>query len=577
VRINAIAGLIFLVGCGSGGGDEGEAEGEGACGPATEDGVSSSPAPLPISASRDIDLLFVIDNSQAMETSQARLIAQFDTLLQTLGETEGGFPNAHVGVVSTDMGAGPYASRCAPIGGDSGRLLHRAPVGTTCSPPGDAFIQIDNANNILSGNIANVDTPNPGGAPGCQGLLSGSTPVPGMLNGEPDTAIDLCDIRAAFKCIADLGTDGCGFEQPLEAARRALTCVDEETCTNPGFVRGDDALLAVVFLGDEDDCSARDGTVFDPLQTTVESELGAFNSYRCFEYGVTCDPVIDRTGNQTLSNCRSKTVEDVGGDLDDLKLFPIQEYYDFFSTRKLRGRLVMAAISGPYAPGDTVSTTLNASLEPDVEPSCTGPGTATGFPAIRIQELVRRFGDNGVILADENAGSGICTTEFAPALTRVGDIVRSRLARSCVASPLIQETKGATALIDDPSQASCCVFHVQDVRTADERSQEVPRCEFAADARTDCPPVGESPGALAPDATTPCWYVCDAGADCAYRWELRFCRDASCESATLAPAPTGTYGTCLTCNPADLGCLCGDGICDDSVGETAGNCAGDCR
>ena len=371
--------------------------------------------------SRDVDFLFVIDNSNC-GGRQERLIGQFDVLLEALGKLEDGLPNVRFGVVSTDLGAGPYASNCAPIGGDAGRLLHRAPVGSTCSPPEDTFIDVQSTDGALSGNIANVDTPNEG-APGCQGLLDEATPVPAP----GDTAIDLCDIHAAFKCIANLGTDGCGFEQPLEAARMALTCIDEKTCTNPDFLRAQ-ALLAIVFLSDEDDCSARDGTVFNPQQTMVSSELGAFNSYRCFEFGVTCEPAIDRSGTQTLDNCRAKIVEDVGDSIANLKLFPIKPYYDFFSALKPEGRVVMAAITGPHNPGDTVSTTTNASLAPDLEPSCTGPYSGdAAYPAIRIHELVRRFGDNGIILSEVNGGLGICASDFAPALTGLAEAIQASL------------------------------------------------------------------------------------------------------------------------------------------------------
>jgi len=500
---------------------------------------------IPVSTVRDLDILFVIDNSHTMGSEQARLEEQFEILMQALNDLPGGFPNAHIGVISTDMGAGPYAGNCAPIGGDAGRLLHRAPVGSTCSPPGDAFIRIDNANNLLSGNIANVDTPNPGGAPGCQRLYSGTTPVPAP----GDTAIDLCDIQAAFKCIAGLGTDGCGFEQPLEAARRALTCVDGGPCTNPDFMR-EDALLAIVFLGDEDDCSARDGTVFNPQQTMVSSELGAYNSYRCFEFGVTCDPAIDRSGTQTLYNCHSKTVEDVGGNLSNLKLFPIQEYDDFFSTLKSTGTLVMAAITGPYAPGDTVSTTVDASLTPQVGSSCSGPGTGdTAYPAIRIHELLRRFGANGVVLSDLNFGAGICASDFSPALNRLGDTIVRRLAGGCLGARLFHETAEGRAPIEHPAQADCTVTEIADAGSGNEWRTERNACVFA-ETPIACP---DGPPALSSDSSLPCWYVCDAGkpidGGCKHRWQMRFCRDQACDPLVPAPANTEAHVQCAACDP----------------------------
>jgi hypothetical protein len=63
-------------------------------------------------------------------------------------------------------------------------------------------------------------------------------------------------VAGAFSCIAQLGPDGCGYEQSLEAMYRAL-----DPAVNPGFIR-DDAALAVLFITDEDDCSARDTSLY---------------------------------------------------------------------------------------------------------------------------------------------------------------------------------------------------------------------------------------------------------------------------------------------------------------------------
>jgi hypothetical protein len=531
-----------------------------------------------VSVPRDLDILFVIDNSGSMAAEQVRLNAQFDALMQALDSLQGGFPNAHIGVVSTDLGAGNNPTTCPRPGGDKGKLQDEARIPPPCTPPGDAYIDIANANNQLSGNIANVDTPTADGL-GCQGLkLSDGTPVP-----EPgDTAIDLCDIQAAFRCIARLGTGGCGMEQPLESARLALTCT-EASCTNPGFLR-EDAILAVVFVGDEDDCSARDTTLFAP---TRQAELGPVN-YRCFEVGVTCDEPIDLSGDQTLHNCRSKTVEDAGGNVDDLYLYPIQDYRDFFSTLKPENYVVLAAIAGPYRPGDEVRTRVLQAGTPDVAPSCTAGMTPndSAFPAIRTGELVRRFGDNGVVLVDqpENMGEGICADDFRPALKRLGDVIKSIPPKPrCLGSPLVYQTPDEERkLIETETldQATCTVSEVTGTMSG-KVEQERAACVFAGDAPTVCTAANVPPGALDPESEVPCWYICDNGA-CAYRWEMRFCRDRACDPAIPAPADTTACVQCASCAPEELGCLCGDGICENgqagarNVGENATNCAGDC-
>lgn len=61
---------------------------------------------------------------------------------------------------------------------------------------------------------------------------------------------------ADFQCLAKVGTSGPGIEMPLETTKLALNDRMADG-TNAGFLR-DDALLAVVILTDEDDCSRED-------------------------------------------------------------------------------------------------------------------------------------------------------------------------------------------------------------------------------------------------------------------------------------------------------------------------------
>jgi len=64
------------------------------------------------------------------------------------------------------------------------------------------------------------------------------------------------NVSSTFSCVANVGTSGPSLEMPLLATQMALG--DRVTDgTNAGFLR-DDALLAVVILTDEDDCSRTD-------------------------------------------------------------------------------------------------------------------------------------------------------------------------------------------------------------------------------------------------------------------------------------------------------------------------------
>jgi hypothetical protein len=301
----------------------------------------------------------VIDNSHSMEPRQAELAATFPQLIDALrsyalgsdgsgkpcsvGDKSGcNIPDLRIGVVTTDLGAGNWGHpSCAVTGGDDGKLQNTPRV-SACSPPMDPWIAYDQktmSSNVLTGASNHIDR-----------------------------------VKAAFGCIAPVGIAGCGFEQTLAAARRAL---DPALEVNKGFLRGD-AVLAVVFITDEDDCSGG-GEIFDPSQQGLGDLLGPLNSFRCFEFGVTCEVNGRAPGPRTDCKPKSKLAAAPS-------LYPVEDYVDFFRALKPPGHVVFGAIVGPTSPVVVGLVGKN----PTVEPSCaTSHGTAA--PAIRIQALLDNF------------------------------------------------------------------------------------------------------------------------------------------------------------------------------------------
>src|SRR3954471_108252 len=53
---------------------------------------------------RGADILFVIDNSRSMKDEQDSLRANFGKMMQVLETLEGGQPDVHIGVITSDMG-----------------------------------------------------------------------------------------------------------------------------------------------------------------------------------------------------------------------------------------------------------------------------------------------------------------------------------------------------------------------------------------------------------------------------------------------------------------------------------------
>src|SRR5690349_8944324 len=83
-------------------------------------------------ATRNLDVLFMIDNSASMQISQANLVRDFPSFTSVLQALPGGQPNIHVAVVSSDMGAGDGTAKPCTATGDAGRF-QTTPRGTCTS------------------------------------------------------------------------------------------------------------------------------------------------------------------------------------------------------------------------------------------------------------------------------------------------------------------------------------------------------------------------------------------------------------------------------------------------------------
>jgi hypothetical protein len=336
---------------------------------------------------RDLDLLFVIDNSGSMRQEQDALAVGFNGFLNALEALVGYRPNLHVGVVSTDMGAGPYGIMGCEGNGDGGVLL--ASPTSECVPPSGAFIS---------------DVEGPGGSR-----------VTNYSGSFADT----------FSCIARLGTDGCGFEQTLKSMRKAL---DGSNPQNAGFLR-EDANLAVLFLTDEDDCSAFDISMFDssPEQDKIDSPLGFLTSFRCFEFGVVCDLDAPRqTGPK--ANCRPRD--------DSEYMEPVSSYVDFLlSLKSDPSKIVVSALAGDASP---VAVGLSNQDQPTLEPVCIGED-GEADPAVRLGALIDALGPN-------SSQDSICSSTSLGLAPLAEAIAASLNAQPCVAGEISDLDEGTDGL-----------------------------------------------------------------------------------------------------------------------------------
>ena len=387
---------------------------------------------FPAVINRDVDLLFMIDDSPSMADKQNNLKAAFPALVDQLGAT--GLPNLHIGIVTSDLGtsAALDAQPGPPIGSGPG----------ACSGLGkNGVLQINGATTTGDKYLLDVDN-----GSGRQRNYNGT-------------------LASAFATAASVGATGCGFEQPIESAKRAL----DNNAANAGFLRPN-ASLAIIFLTDEDDCSL----AHTSLTSTDTTTFGPLQSFRCTRFGITCDQggatpdEMNQVGQKV--SCHSN---DSG-----MYLTKIADYATFFRGLKPDPRTILvAAIAGPTTP-------FQVEL-------ATPPGGGTAIPHLAHSCMYTdatnsiEVADNGVRVAELAAGferssfASVCGADDA-SLRAIGLQIGALVGNPCLAR--------------DIALPPTCELYDQRPGQPDVR---VPQCGGAT--TTDC-------FTIAPDATT-----CPAG------------------------------------------------------------------
>ncbi|MEM6956643.1 MAG: hypothetical protein AAF645_13200 [Myxococcota bacterium] len=261
-----------------------------------------------------MDILFVVDDSGSMAEEQGNLATNFPRFVEVLNEfrTDAGNPlDYRVAVTTTGkdltteivfgLPGQPPQSMTIMEDGPSGRLLQPAECGMT---------------------------------------------QPWIDSVDPD-------VTGKFSCLANVGTSGSGTEMPLLMTQFAVADRVADN-SNRAFFRND-ALLAVIILTDEDDCSRPE----DTLRLEVDFS----------------NPVA----GADICNADAPTITPIGQVLAALD-----------SAKGDRGRWAMSVIAGP------------------------GPGTCSSrfgdaTEATRLQEFVRQAGENAVF-------SSICDGDLAGSL-----------------------------------------------------------------------------------------------------------------------------------------------------------------
>jgi hypothetical protein len=431
-----------------------------------------TPISVPQNKGNQVDVLFMIDNSSSMDPMQTELQKRFAQFLQVFQDeaAKGRYIDLHVGVVTSDYGAGATgAPGCDKGGGGQGGRLQAmpapgatAPVG--CKPP-------------VSGNFVAYDF-DPKGA--------GSNLPPGQ------------DLAQTFTCMASVGSGGCGFEHPLESVFAALH--DEQT--NAGFVRPD-ALLAVVFVTNEDDASAPADTDIWDLN---KPQYGAMSTYRQTRFGVACGDPLALTpydsSHGPLAGCIA--APDGPDGAGPGREYDVGRYIHYFNSPHKAGgvkvnpsdQLILVGIDAPvpavgpeiilstgndpvhgvidYPPCNRLDETSNPKCLPWLQHSC-HVGNFFGDPAVRLDQVINA--------ATNHVVKSICDTDYSQSLQDIAAKINYFLPSGCIKAPLA-----------NPMNPDCVVEDHTINGDDSETITLIPRCDQApagatcwrVEEKTDC-------------------------------------------------------------------------------------------
>jgi hypothetical protein len=402
-------------------------------------------------SSPDVDILFAIGNETGTTALQQELILGFPSFTQALAGLPAGLPNVHVGIVSASMGAGAFTPDACPAGGDQG-VFQAAPRGA-CAVTGLADGQRF---------ISNV-------------------------GGQANYAGALEDV---FACIAALGDGGCAFQAPFASVARALGADGQPPPPdNAGFLRPD-ALLVVVVLTDQDDCSVPpDATLFDPSSQLVSDPLGPLDYFRCVQYGLLCyGAPPSRTTAQSYPPGACVPAEGAG------MLEPVAQAVGQLKGLKANPKRALVSIIG--GPADPFTVQLGAPLVasdpamwPQVAPSCAASSGVPALPGVRLAALAAAFGDEGQDLT-------ACASSLTPALQAIAGAIGKALGPTCVEGVLADADPGTAGV-----QPDCDVADLAPDAHGGHTQTPIPSCAAAAGA-APCWTIADGTPAACPGAHT---------------------------------------------------------------------------
>jgi hypothetical protein len=411
---------------------------------------------IAVSTQRLLDLVFMIDNSPSMAPKVVKLQAQFPKLIAALKDpTDGTLPDLRVAIIDSDLGTGgAYTSgSCGP---------KALPDGSQ-SPYGDlGRFQMIHATNcgVTSANAT---------------YLEYSKGAPVNFTG---------DINTVFACLAgNLGTLGCGEEHSLQAFEFALIADGLGDINNAQrLMLRPNAYLGLVFLTDEDDCSAapNDGMFGEKSELRDESaSLRCYTrSHECNNNNLTSDSgpgyPTSKAFTALFKDCAARTdsctslnplpdnsqptpqcsplkdIKTLANEIKGLKSDPANQVLvaGIFGYPLSDADMAMATYKIDKIPNPNTADTAHPMVY-DSWPVCYDPqhkpadpntfdANAAGWGAtagLREAAFIDEFGPNGLKFS-------ICQTDFSASMKLIGDSIAKKLQNLCINDKLRHDSNG---------------------------------------------------------------------------------------------------------------------------------------
>ncbi|MEM6295677.1 MAG: VWA domain-containing protein [Myxococcota bacterium] len=408
---------------------------------------------IAITVNKDVDILFVVDNSGSMGEEQRNLSANFGAFIDVL-EADDVKANYRLGITTTDD-SNYWCKGQGVSDAESGQFV----LSSCRSRLGDFYFSGDDTNaeeactefcdldSIDIQGTTTKDDPNASPRPWIENI-EGATNLP-----------DGVTTTQAMQCFGPQGINGCGFESHLESMWKALKLADQSAQDEFGFLR-DNAILSIVFVTDEADCSFNrelqnivfgegdgvpglgDGDVGNQVFWSIPDQQQSPTSAVCWNAGVTCDFSLD--SDQCTAINKDVDGNETSND-DDSALYPLTKYtslvQEIENNKKALNpsqEVLVSAIAGvpenfpdirqlSYAEGPDAANPESFQAKFGIGQGCSS-SVAEAVPPVRLKEFAEEFlvndGDNNLF--------SVCSTNYTPALEAIAESIRDQLKPACM-------------------------------------------------------------------------------------------------------------------------------------------------